>query len=158
MKTTTTTGSAVLDAMLSAGFRLSEKATYSGKDDKVSLSRVKIGGTLAADKILDNKAIVAAVAAGDGGQLSANGVSDAVSAKFAAIGVNAVLGYPLTSENAIDIASNILTRETVRQIVGEANERQDALHDAIMAESAKRQAGKIDATEEVEDVIESVRE
>jgi hypothetical protein len=140
MTNSTTTGSAVLDAMLAAGFRLSEDATYSGKDDKVSLSRVKVGGTLAAGSILDSASIVRAVAAGDGGQLQANGISSKVDTVSATAGVNVLLGFPLRTEDAIDAAASMLTRETVRAAISESNRRQDALRDAVLSESAKRVA------------------
>jgi hypothetical protein len=140
MRSFKSTGSAAFDAMISSGFRFSDEATVSTKDDTVSISRVKIGGSLAPEDATNNAAIVRAVAASEGGQVSVNGVSDKVDALSAAVGVNVLLGLPLTEEDAIDVAASRMIRDEIRTATADANRAADATRDAIREESAKRLA------------------
>jgi hypothetical protein len=134
------TGSAAFDAMISSGFRFSEDATMSAKDDKLSLSRIKIGSTLSPEDAGNNAAIVRAVAASEGGQFAFNGVSDKADAVSCSVGVNHLLGLPLSEEDAIDAAASRLIRDDTRTRTADYNRHADAVRETRVNESAERQS------------------
>ena len=128
------------ETLKNTGFRFSEDATYTGKDDTLSLSRCKIGGSLAVADALDSKAIVRAIAANTGGQISVNGVSDKVNAEVASQVANTLLGSPLSQDDAFDVAIGEVGHEATREHVRLANEGQDEIRERLIAESAERAA------------------
>lgn len=132
----------LIDTLKRTGFKFSDDATFSAKDDTGSLSRCKVGGTLAVADVLDQKAIVRAIAANSGGQISINGVSDKVSAEVAAQVANDLIGSPLSQDDAFDIAVGESIHEATREHVRLQNEAQDKQREKLLAESAERQAEK----------------
>lgn len=132
----------LIDTLKRTGFTFSEDATFTAKDDTGSLSRCKVGGTLAVADALDGKAIVRAIAANSGGQININGVSDKVSAEVAAQVANDLIGSPLSQDDAFDIAIGESIHEATREHVRLQNEGQEEQRERLLAESAERQAAK----------------
>ena len=131
-----------IETLKRTGFKFSDDATFSAKDDTGGLSKVKVGGTLAIADALDQKAIVRAIAANSGGQITLNGVSDKIDAEFAAQAANELIGSPLSQDDAYDIATGQAYHEATRDYVRLANEGQDEARDRLAAEAAERAASK----------------
>lgn len=132
----------LIDTLKRTGFKFSDEATFSAKDDTGSLSRVKVGGSLAVADCLDQKAIVRAVAAGTGGQININGVSDKVNAEIACQVANDLIGNPLSQDDAFDIAIGEAHHEATREHVRLQNEAQDEAREKLLEESRNRAATK----------------
>ena len=130
----------LLDTLKRTGFTFSEDATYSGKDDTGGISRVKVGGTLSINDVDQPKAIIKAIAANTGGQLSVNGVSDKVSGETACQLANELLGNPLSQDDAFDIAIGQAGHEETREQVRLDNDEQYAKRERLIEESEQRAA------------------
>lgn len=142
--------SAILEALQKSGFRLTENAKLSVKDDAgTKVGRIDVSRSLRLDRVSDPVAIVQAAAAGSGGQLTVDRVSDDLSKDPVArtIAVNAAIGEPLTAEDAYDIAFGAANRALIVEDTADHNRRQDAIREKLRAESAQRAASR--------DVVES---
>lgn len=132
----------ILETLKRTGFAFSEDATYSGKDDTGGISKVKVGGTLSINDVDQPKAIIKAIAANTGGQLSINGVSDKVSGETACQLANELLGNPLSQDDAFDVAIGQAGHEETREHVRLQKKGQDEIRERLLEEHRDRQAAK----------------
>ena len=134
--------SRIIESLLKSGTKLTD-ASYSGKDDDgAQISRVDVSRSLATSDLLDDSAIVKAVAASSGGQLRFKGVNASIDNVGCAFAVNDLVGNIL-DEDAIDVALSVVGREEREESVVDENRQLDEIRSDIESRVVAKNAGSV---------------